>query len=58
MDLEDALKEVEKWNLKKPEPLNPSKMTNEELARLRFTSVSSSEEEVVMKELKKRGFAL
>lgn len=58
MTLEEALEEVKSWNLPKPAPLVPSEMTDQELARLRFTSVSPEEEELVMEELKKRGFAL
>nr|DAR59650.1 MAG TPA: hypothetical protein [Caudoviricetes sp.] len=58
MILEEALKEVSSWNLKKPAPLNPSEMTDEELARLRFTWVSPEDEVLVMDELKKRGLAL
>ena len=58
MILEEALKEVSNWNLKKPAPLTPSEMTDEELARLRFTWVSPEDEVLVMDELKKRGLAL
>lgn len=58
MILEEALKEVSGWNLKKPAPLIPSEMTDEELARLRFTWVSPEDEVLVMDELKKRGLAL
>lgn len=58
MTLEEALEEVKSWNLPKPIPIVPSEMTDQELARLRFTSVSPEEEELVMEELKKRGFAL
>ena len=56
MILEEALKEVSSWNLKKPAPLTPSEMTDE--ARLRFTWVSPEDEILVMDELKKRGLAL
>lgn len=58
MDLEEALKQVSSWNLKKPAPLIPSKMTDEELARLRFTWVSPEDEEAIMAELKKRNLVL
>lgn len=58
MNLEEALKQVSSWNLKKPVPLIPSEMTDEELARLRFTWVSPEDEVLVMDELKKRGLAL
>lgn len=58
MNLEEALKEVSGWNLKKSAPLIPSEMTDEELARLRFTWVSPEDEVLVMDELKKRGLAL
>lgn len=58
MNLEEALKQVSSWNLKKPAPLIPSKMTDEELSRLRFTWVSPEDEELVMNELKRRGLAL
>lgn len=58
MNLEEALKEVSSWNLKKPTPLIPSEMTDEELARLRFTWLSPEDEVLVMDELKKRGLAL
>ena len=53
-----ALTWLDSLNLKKSPPLVPSEMTNEELARLRFTWVSPEDEEVVMAELKKRGLAL
>ncbi|MFS9215913.1 hypothetical protein [Streptococcus infantis] len=58
MNLEEALKQVSSWNLKKPAPLIPSEMTDEELSRLRFTWVSPEDEELVMNELKRRGLAL
>ena len=58
MNLEEALKQVSSWDLKKPAPLTPSEMTDEELARLRFTWVSPEDEELVMNELKRRGLAL
>ena len=58
MELEDALEQVKSWNLKKVAPLVPSEMTDEELARLRFTWVSPEDEEAIMAELKKRGLAL
>lgn len=58
MNLEEALKQVSSWNLKKPAPLNPSEMTDEELARLRFTWVSQEDEALVMNELERRGLAL
>ena len=58
MELENALEQVKSWNLKKVAPLVPSEMTDEELARLRFTWVSPEDEEAIMAELKKRGLAL
>ena len=58
MNLEEALKQVSSWDLKKPAPLIPFEMTDEELARLRFTWVSPEDEELVMNELKRRGLAL
>ena len=58
MNLEEALKQVSSWNLKKPASLIPSEMTDEELARLRFTWVSPEDEVLVMDELKKRGLVL
>ena len=58
MNLEEALKQVSSWNLKKPAPLIPSEMTDKELARLRFTWVSPEDEDLVMNELKRRGLVL
>ena len=58
MNLEEALKQVSSWNLKKPAPLIPSEMTDEDLSRLRFTWVSPEDEELVMNELKRRGLVL
>lgn len=58
MNLEEALKQVSSWNLKKPAPLIPSEMTDEELARLRFTWLSPEDEDLVVDELKKRDLAL
>lgn len=58
MNLEEALKQVSNWKLKKPAPLIPSEMTDEELARLRFTWVSPEDEKLVINELKRRGLAL
>lgn len=58
MELLEALAQIDSLNLKKLEKLIPSQMTDEELARLRFTWVSPEEEELVMAELKKRGLAL
>lgn len=58
MELSEAMAQIDAWNLKKSEKLVPSKMTNEELARLRFTWVSPEEEELVIAELRKRGLAL
>lgn len=58
MNLEEALKQVSSWNLKKPAPLIPSEMTDEELSQLRFTWVSPEDEELVINELKRRGLAL
>ncbi|MDY7044422.1 hypothetical protein RVS70_09415 [Virgibacillus sp. M23] len=38
-----------------PEPdLNPKKMTDEEIARLRFTSVSEEEEKAILKEIRNK----
>ena len=58
MNLEEALKQVSSWNLKKPAPLIPSEITDEDLARLRFTWVSPEDEEAIIAELKKRGLVL
>lgn len=58
MELSEAMAQIDALNLKKSEKLVPSKMTNEELARLRFTWVSPEEEELVIAELRKRGLAL
>jgi hypothetical protein len=58
MNLEEALKQVNSWNLKKPAPLIPSKMTDEELSHLRFPTFSKEDEEAIMAELKKRGLVL
>lgn len=58
MELSEAMAQIDALNLKKSEKLVPSKMTNEELARLRFTRVSPEEEELVIAELRKRGLAL
>lgn len=58
MELSEAMAQIDVLNLKKSEKLVPSKMTNEELARLRFTWVSPEEEELVIAELRKRGLAL
>ena len=58
MNLEEALKQVNSWNLKKPTPLIPSEMTDEELSHLRFTTFSKEDEEAIMAELKKRGLVL
>lgn len=58
MELSEAMAQIDALNLKKSEKLIPSKMTNEELARLRFTWVSPEEEELVIAELRKRGLAL
>ena len=58
MNLEEALKQVDSWKLKKSDPLVPSEMTDDELARLRFTWVSPEDEEAIMAELKKRRLAL
>ena len=58
MNLEEALKQVSSWKLKKSDPLVPSEMTDEELARLRFTWVSPEDEKLVINELKRRGLAL
>lgn len=58
MNLEEALKQVSSWNLKKPAPLIPSEMTDEEISHLRFTTFSKEDEEAIMAELKKRGLVL
>lgn len=58
MELSEAMAQIDKLNLRKSPKLIPSHMTNEELARLRFTWVSPEEEELVMAELRKRGLAL
>lgn len=58
MELSEALAQIDALNLKKSEKFIPSEMTNEELARLRFTWVSPEEEELVIAELRKRGLAL
>ena len=58
MELSEAMAQIDVLNLKKSEKLVPAKMTNEELARLRFTWVSPEEEELVIAELRKRGLAL
>lgn len=58
MELSEAMAQIDALNLKKSEKIVPSKMTNEELARLRFTWVSPEEEELVIAELRKRGLAL
>ncbi|BCK44413.1 TPA: hypothetical protein U0512_000624 [Streptococcus suis] len=58
MGLSEAMAQIDALNLKKSEKLVPFKMTNEELARLRFTWVSPEEEELVIAELRKRGLAL
>lgn len=58
MELSEAMAQIDALNLKKSEKLVPSKMTDEELARLRFTWVSPEEEELVIAELRKRGLAL
>ena len=53
-----SVKTVSSWDLKKPAPLIPSEMTDEELSHLRFTTFSKEDEEAIMAELKKRGLAL
>ncbi|WP_313093920.1 hypothetical protein [Streptococcus parasuis] len=58
MELSEAVAQIDALNLKKSEKFIPSEMTNEELARLRFTWVSPEEEELVIAELRKRGLAL
>lgn len=58
MELSKAMAQIDALNLKKSEKLVPSKMTDEELARLRFTWVSPEEEELLIAELRKRGLAL
>lgn len=55
---EKALIWLKSLNLKKSSPLIPSEMTDDELARLRFTWVSPEDEKLVMAELKQRGLAL
>lgn len=49
---EKALAWVESLNLPKPQPLVPSEMTLEDIARLRFTWVSPEDEEAIELELK------
>ncbi|QBX12077.1 hypothetical protein [Streptococcus uberis] len=58
MELSEAMAQIDALNLKKSEKLVPSKVTNEELSHLRFTTFSSEDEEAIMAELKKRGLAL
>ncbi|MGU7946088.1 hypothetical protein ACS60E_00215 [Streptococcus suis] len=58
MELSKAMAQIDALNLKKSEKLVPSKMTDEELARLRFTWVSPEEEELLIAELRKRSLAL
>lgn len=58
MGLSETLAQIEALNLRQAAPLVPSEMTDEELAKLRFTFVSLEDEEMVMEELKKRGLAL
>ncbi|MCK1257318.1 hypothetical protein MX099_05405 [Streptococcus uberis] len=55
MELSEAMAQIDKLNLRKSPKLIPSQMTDEELARLRFTWVSPEEEELVMADLKARG---
>ena len=55
---EKAVAWLNSLNLKKSPPIIHSEMTDEELARLRFTWVSPEDEEAVMKELLKRGSVL
>lgn len=54
MRLEEALKQIDDMNLRNVE-INPSEMTLEEIARLRFTTLSEYEEKLVNEELIKRG---
>ncbi|MTB35439.1 hypothetical protein [Streptococcus uberis] len=55
MELSEAMAQIDKLNLIKPPKLISSHMTDEELARLRFTWVSPEEEELEIAELKARG---
>ena len=57
MDLSEAFSQIDSMGLSSPK-LVPSEMTDEELARLRFTWISSEDEELVMAELRKRGLAI
>ena len=57
MNLSEAFSQIDSMGLSSPK-LVPSEMTDEELARLRFTWISSEDEELVMAELRKRGLAI
>ncbi len=57
MNLSEAFSQIDSMGLSSPK-LIPSEMTDEELARLRFTWISSEDEELVMAELRKRGLAI
>ena len=57
MNLSEAFSQIDSMGLSSPK-LIPSEMTDEELARLRFTWISSEDEELVMAELRKRDLAI
>lgn len=57
MNLSEAFSQIDSMGLSSPK-LVPSEMTDEELARLRFTWITSEDEELVMAELRKRGLAI
>lgn len=57
MNLSEAFSQIDSMGLSSPK-LVPSEMTDEELARLRFTWISPEDEELVMAELRKRGLAI
>ena len=57
MNLSEAFSQIDSMGLSSPK-LIPSEMTDEELARLRFTWISPEDEELVMAELRKRDLAI
>ena len=57
MNLSEAFSQIDSMGLSSPK-LVPSEMTDEELARLRFTWISPEGEELVMAELRKRGLPI
>lgn len=57
MSYDSAMKWLKEKNFKQEE-FDPSKMTDEEIAQLRFTFISPEQAEEVKKELKKRGIGL